>query len=127
VYHRPDGTLVDDEQSPVLIAALAMVVATGALLLNIFDLNIPGRSLLAVVSLLGVPGIPVAMAMPISQLEVQFVLGVSLSVTAVLLVSLVQLELNAWSPLATQLVLFGIGLTATALAGLRAGRPVTTR
>ena len=125
MYHRPDGTLVD-EQSPVLIAALAMVIATGALLLNLFDLHVPGRSLLAVVSLLGVPGIPVAMALPISQLQVQFVLGVSLSVTAVLLVSLVQLELGAWSPLATQLVLFGIGLAATVLVSLRAGRSVAT-
>jgi len=126
VYHRPDGTLVD-EQSPVLIAALAMVIATGALLLHLFDLHVPGRTLLAVVSLLAVPGIPVAMALPISQLQVQFVLGVSLSVTAVLLVSLVQLELDAWSPLATQLVLFGIGLAATALVSLRTGRSVTTR
>ncbi len=54
-----------------------MIVAAAALLLVIFDLEVVGRAPLAVASLLLVPGVPLATALPIDPAQVRYVLGVA--------------------------------------------------
>jgi hypothetical protein len=113
VEHRPAVPLVQADRA---VLSAALTVAIGALLLNVLDLDVPGRALLAVVSLLTVPGIPLVLALPIRNFQVQIVLGIALSLAFALIVSTTQLQAGLWSPLATQLILLVIGLTAAAFA-----------
>jgi len=112
VEHRPAVPLVQADRA---VLSTALTVAIGALLLNVLDLDVPGRALLAVVSLLTVPGIPLVLALPIRNFQVQ-ILGIALSLAFALIVSTTQLQAGLWSPLATQLILLVIGLTAAAFA-----------
>jgi len=123
VNHRQAGSPgVDDQyvehQNSVATATLAlvMIAAIVALLLNVLALDVPGRSLLAIVSVLTVPGLPIALALPIPSRHVQFVLGIALSLAGLLIISTIQLLSGAWSPLAAQLILVMIGLIATVFA-----------
>jgi hypothetical protein len=121
VDQRSTGSFNDEDQSQSVpgffavrtILLLSMAAALGALALNAFDLSLPGRPLLAVVSLFSVPGIPLAFALPISNFHVQLVIGLALSLAAVLIVTTIQVESGAWSPLLTQLSLAVIGSLAT--------------
>jgi hypothetical protein len=95
---------------------LSMAAALGALVLNVFELQLPGRSVLAVLSLFSVPGIPLAFALPLNNFHVQLVIGPALSLALVLIVTTAQVESGGWSPLATQACFAVIGLLATGFA-----------
>lgn len=125
------GSFNDEDQSqsaPGVFAVLSalglsMAAALGALALNVFDLDPPGRAVLAVVSLFAVPGIPIAFALPLKDFHVRLVIGPALSLAAVLVVTTIQVQAHAWSPLATQTSFAGIGLLATFFA-VRSAWPV---
>jgi hypothetical protein len=92
------------------------LIAIGSLAVTVTDVHFPGRALLAVAFAATVPGIPIVATFRIPSREVQFVLGVALSLALGLLTSFVELETGAWSPIAAQVMLTALGLTASMLA-----------
>jgi hypothetical protein len=105
--------MVNEDQSALVVTVLVLVVAAGALLISGLDGDVPGRGLLALLSLMTVPGIPLGLALPISERPVQLVAGTALGMAVLLLVSVAQLLTGTWSPVGAQLILLAIGLAAT--------------
>lgn len=115
-----------------MVLVLTMAVAALVLLLDVTELGVPGRGLLTTLSLLTVPGVPLALALRIPDLTVQLILGVALSLAIVLLVATVQVTTGLWSPTAAHAFLLAIGTAASVpawqrLADTRDPRPGTGR
>jgi hypothetical protein len=107
----------------LLITVAAVTVSS--VLATTLELQFPGRAVLVIAFLVAVPGIPVALAIPLPSRLVQLSLGVSISLASTLLMSVAQLYGGWWTPEGGQVTLAVVGLMATgpALWAVLSGGP----
>jgi hypothetical protein len=113
-WHRPAPE--EPTAAPLLMLGAAMAVGLASFAVTLADLPLPGRALLTVAAMVCVPGLPLTVAARLGSPEVQFVLGVALSLACWLLVAQLQLSTGAWSPVLAQALLTTVGVAATLVA-----------
>jgi hypothetical protein len=101
-----------------LLAAAAVAVALP--LVAALDLALPGRTVLVVLFVLTVPGVPLASLLRLPSALLATALSVALSIAVALLVATVALAAGWWSPLGWATAVAAVGLAATVLALTRA-------
>jgi hypothetical protein len=121
--NRPSDEAPDPARGQIAAALLGFTVLVAVVItaVNLAGVHLPGQAVIAVASLLFGPGIPGAMLLKLPSLLVEFVLGVALSLSAVMLLTVAFVEMKSLPSTSILVLLNG----ATVLLAIPAARNLT--
>ncbi len=89
------------------LLAFSVVIAVAIVVVNLAGLELPGRAVLATLTIIFGPGIPGAILLRLPSQLIELVIGISVSISAAMLLSTALVEAHAFSAVSIMILLNG--------------------